>query len=280
MWKVGYFQFRPLFGQVERNVERVVHALRDVEADLIVLPELPFTGYFFRDRQEALDLAEDPEDSPTLQVLIALCKGRNFHLVTGFAEKRGNRCYNSAILIGPDGVRHIYRKLHLFHEEKHWFDPGDRPLAVTEVHGVRIGMMICFDWIFPEAMRTLAVLGADIVCHPSNLVLSYCQQTMLSRCLENGVFAITANRIGVDRRPHGSIRFTGKSQIVAPRGELRHRGPSRKEELYITSIDPLEARDKQFTPLNHLMNDRRPEFYRPLVESNPSGSSGATRASD
>ncbi len=269
MWKVGYFQFRPLFGKVERNVERVVHALREVEADLLVLPELAFTGYYFQNRQEALALAEDPDDSPTVQILTALCKGGNFHLVTGFAERRGDQCYNSALLIGPEGVIHIYRKLHLFHEEKHWFDPGDLPPAVTRINGVGIGMMVCFDWIFPETMRTLTLLGADIVCHPSNLVLSYCQQTMISRCLENGVFAITANRIGTDTRAHGRIRFTGKSQIVAPKGVLLHRGPSRKEELYITTIDPREARDKQITSLNHLLRDRRPEFYGPLMAKNP-----------
>ncbi len=264
--RVGYFQFRPQFGKVEKNVETVVKALRDAEADLIVLPELPFTGYYFASREEVRALAEPVEDSPTLQALHALCKGGNFYIVTGFAEKARDKLFNSAVLLGPEGILHVYRKLHLFNEEKHWFDPGDVPLAVTSVRDARIGMMICFDWIFPETMRTLTVLGADVICHPSNLVLAYCQQTMLSRCLENGVFAITANRFGADRRPHGVLNFTGKSQIVAPRGELLHRGPSRRTELFITEINPELARDKQFTPNNHLMQDRRPEFYHPLCQ--------------
>ncbi len=265
--RVGYFQFRPQFGQIAANVEKVVKGLRNVEADLIVLPELAFSGYYFRNRDEVASLAEPVDNSPTLQALHALCKGKEMYIVTGFAEQAGNKLYNSAVLLGPEGVLHVYRKLHLFNEEKRWFDPGDVPLTVTEINGVRIGMMICFDWIFPETMRTLSVLGADIICHPSNLVLQYCQQTMLSRCLENGVFAITANRFGADKRPHGIINFTGKSQIVAPRGELLHRGPTRRTELFITEIDPTQARNKQFTPLNHLMRDRRPEFYHPLCNS-------------
>ena len=125
-------------------------------------------------------------------------------------------------------------------------------------------MMVCFDWIFPETMRSLAVLGADIVCHPSNLVLSYCQQTMLSRTLENGVFAITANRFGMDKRPHGELKFTGKSQVVAPKGVLLHRAPSQRTQLFVTEIDIAAARNKSITALNDLMGDRRPEFYTPL----------------
>ncbi len=264
--RVGYFQFRPRFGKVATNVETVVKALKEAQADLIVLPELPFTGYYFASREEVAHLAEPVDNSPTLQALQALCKGRNFYLVTGFAEKAGDKLFNSAILLGPEGVVHVYRKLHLFNEEKRWFDPGDTPLSVTTVRDIHIGMMICFDWIFPETMRTLTVLGADVICHPSNLVLSYCQQTMISRCLENGVFAITANRFGADRRHHGVLKFTGKSQIVAPKGVLIHRGPTRRTELFITEIDPTAARDKQFTPNNHLMQDRRPEFYHPLCQ--------------
>lgn len=259
--RVGYFQFRPIFGRVERNLEKVLNGLGAAEADLLVLPELPFTGYNFTDREEVLRLAEDPADSATVAALIELCRRQGFHLVTGFTERRANQVFNSALLIGPEGLRHVYRKIHSFSNEKLWFDQGDTPLEVVDIQGVPVGIMVCFDWAFPEAARTLALRGAQVICHPSNLVLSFCQQTMLTRCLENGVFAITANRFGADRRPHGQLRFTGKSQIVAPGGELIHRGPSQREELYITEIDPALALDKHITPLNDLLADRRPEFY-------------------
>ncbi len=265
MLKIGYYQFRPKFGKVQRNVQQVVSALEDVQADLIVLPELPFTGYYFHDREEVKQLAEDPHHSTTVDSLISLCREREMYIVTGFAEKQRDKYFNSALLLGPEGIVHIYRKLHLFFEEKHWFDPGDIPLQVQEVRGARIGMMICFDWIFPEVTRALAVLGADVICHPSNLVLSYCQQTMLSRCLENGIFAVTCNRFGKDIRPQGELRFTGKSQVVAPKGVLLHRAPSQRSELYVTEIDIDQARDKHITQLNDMMEDRRPEMYGVLT---------------
>ncbi|MCK6621785.1 MAG: acyltransferase [Calditrichaceae bacterium] len=263
--KIGYYQFRPRFGRVNQNVSKVIQALRQASADLIVLPELPFSGYYFRDRDEVKTLAEDPHRSTTVESLAALCRERNFYLVTGFAEKQKDKYFNSALLLGPEGLAHTYRKLHLFNEEKSWFDPGDIPLTAQEVRRAKIGMMICFDWIFPEVARTLALAGADIICHPSNLVLSYCQQSMLARCTENAVFAVTANRFGADKRPHGELRFTGKSQVVAPKGKLLHRAYSQKEELYITEIDPGLARDKMMTPRNDLLQDRRPQFYKPLL---------------
>jgi len=261
MFRVGFYQFRPRFGEARANCDRVLSRLSGVEADLVVLPELCFTGYLFRDRRELRAMAEDPARSGVVADLVALCRERRFHIVTGFAEKAGSRCFNSALLLGPRGPLHAYRKIHLFNDEKRWFDPGDRPFIVSRVRGVRVGMMICFDWVFPEAMRALALQGADLVAHPSNLVLDHCQRVMPCRCVENGVYSITANRFGEERRLQRRVRFTGRSQVAGPRGEVIHQAPSQREQLFLCDIDPARARDKKITPRNHLLKDRRPEFY-------------------
>jgi predicted amidohydrolase len=261
MVRVGFFQFRPVFGKIQHNLNKVVSSLKNASADIIVLPELPFTGYYFKDREELKSFAEEVKKSSTIEALIQLCKEGDYYIVTGFAEKSGDKYFNSSLLIGPEGIVHIYRKLHLFNEEKNWFDPGDIPLQINEVRGVKVGMMICFDWIFPEVFRVLSVLGADLICHPSNLVLSYCQQTMISRCLENAVYAITANRIGADKRPQGDLVFTGKSQIIAPKGDVVCKAPSKQEILCLREINPELAKDKMMTPLNDIIKDRRQEYY-------------------
>jgi len=263
--RIGFYQFKPVFGKVSRNLTKVVSALSSVEADLIVLPELAFTGYYFRNRDEVMQLAEDPANSSTIDSLIALCREKNFYLVTGFAEKCKDRCYNSSVLIGPRGLIHLYRKLHLFNTEKNCFDAGDIELQVNFIGEVKIGMMVCFDWIFAEVSRSLALQGADIICHPSNLVLGYCQQAMLTRSLENRVFTITANRTGLEKRPQGELKFTGRSQIVAPNGHLLYRATSQREILHIMEIDPASAHDKSITPLNDVLGDRRPEYYSILT---------------
>ena len=270
--RAGFFQFEPTFGQVERNLDRILHALRGVRDALIVLPELALTGYSFRDRAEVAGLAEDPRNSHSVEALVALCREQELHLVTGFAERSASvdgglseeRYYNSALLLGPEGLLHVYRKLHLFGREKECFDPGDTPLQVHEVRGLRLGLMVCFDWAFPEVARALALQGADLLCHPANLVLTYCQQTMLARCIENGVYAVTANRYGTEERPHGTLAFTGQSQVVAPRGALLYRAAAEGDDLYVAEIDVAPARDKRLTGYNDILADRRPEFYQEL----------------
>ncbi|MDW7682147.1 MAG: nitrilase-related carbon-nitrogen hydrolase, partial [bacterium] len=137
----------------------------------------------------------------------------------------------------------------------------DRPFQVWPIGQAKIGVMICFDWIFPEASRTLAKLGADIICHPSNLVLPYCQNAMVTRCLENRVFAITANRIGTEKRGGEKLSFTGASQITAYNGEILHRCDRDNEQLVVIEIDPILARNKTITQNNNIFDDLRPEFY-------------------
>jgi predicted amidohydrolase len=267
MARIGFYQFCPSFGEVSKNLRQVIDVLRNVDADIVVLPELALTGYYFRSRDEVTQLAEDPRNSRTVDSLTALCRERDLHLVTGFAERHLDKVFNSALLIGPKGLVHTYRKIHLFDTEKECFDPGDTPFAVHEVRGIRVGMMICFDWIFPEAARTLMLKGADLICHPANLVLTYCQHAMITRCIENAVFAITANRYGVDERPHGELLFTGQSQIVAPKGKLVHRSPADEDDLYIAEVDITLARDKGITSRNDLIADRRPEYYTKLTQA-------------
>ena len=72
--KVGYFQFNPEFGQPSRHLERVEAELSGVNADLIVLPELAFTGYYFEDRKELTEVAEEVAGSPIVASLSGLCK--------------------------------------------------------------------------------------------------------------------------------------------------------------------------------------------------------------
>jgi len=126
--------------------------------------------------------------------------------------------------------------------------------------------MICFDWFFPEAMRCLALNCAEIVAHPSNLVLPYCPDAMPLRCLENRVFSITANRIGTeDRKDSQPLKFIGQSLIVSPEGEVLAKASDSKEEIIIADIDPSAARDKSLNTYNDIFKDRRPDKYNSLL---------------
>ncbi len=126
--------------------------------------------------------------------------------------------------------------------------------------------MVCFDWAFPETARILALHGADIICHPANLVLQFSQKTMLARSIENRIFTITANRTGKDIRPNTQLSFTGLSQITSPKMELLAQSNEHDEDLKIVEIDPTQARNKMITANNHLFLDRRVELYNPLLK--------------
>lgn len=122
-------------------------------------------------------------------------------------------------MVGPGGITAVYRKVHLFYKERLWFSPGEEPFPVVDIGWTKVGLMICFDHLFPEAARTLSLAGAEVIAHPANLVLpEYGQLTMRVRALENGVFTVTANRIGTEDRAGEPLRFTGESQIVSPKG--------------------------------------------------------------
>ncbi|MDH4028172.1 MAG: acyltransferase [Nitrospirota bacterium] len=261
--KAGLYQFAPEFGEKVKNVETVISAVKDADIDLLVLPEFFATGYQFASIEEVAELSESVPSGRTTEALSDLSRDKGMYIAAGLPERDGDRFYNSAVLTGPEGFIGVYRKTHLFFEENLYFTPGDTGFKVWDTEIGRIGIMICFDWFFPEAMRTLAVMGADVVAHPSNLVLPFCPDSMPVRCLENRVFAVTSNRTGTENRKEGqSLTFIGKSEIVSPKGEILVRAPEDRDALLITEIDPQTARDKTLNPFNDLIRDRRPGFYK------------------
>ncbi len=125
----------------------------------------------------------------------------------------------------------------------------------------RVGMMICFDWIYPESARTLALRGSQLIIHPSNLVLPYCPDAMITRCLENRVFAATADRVGRENRGSFDLRFIGTSEIVSPRGEVLARLGTSEPGIATVSVDLHAADQKKINKHNDLLADRKPEQY-------------------
>jgi len=260
--KVGYFQSYPEFGEVKKNLDRFGSRLEGVDCDLLVLPELAFSGYQFVNQDELLALSEPIPDGPTTQVCLSLARQYRTHLVVGLPERDRNTCYNSAIVVGPSGFIGCYRKTHLFFEETLFFTPGDSGFPVWDIGEARIGIMICFDWFYPEAARSLALNGAEILCHPSNLILPHCPDAMVTRSLENRVFSITANRVGQEARSgKPPLTFIGKSEVVSPQGKILTRASVDQEELMIMEIDVNDARVKSINPYNDLLKDRRPHLY-------------------
>jgi beta-ureidopropionase len=249
--RVGFVQMNPKLLLVEENVDRALRFLERSRADLMVLPELFNTGYNFSNRRQIEKVAERIPTGYTSQKLLEVSRNRNMTIVAGIVERGGTSLYNSAI-VARRGRAFTYRKVHLFFREKKFFTPGNE----FKVFG-DLGVMICFDWLFPESARTLMLKGAKIIAHPSDLVLPFCPHVMRTRCIENRIFAVTADRIGRERE----LKYIGRSEIVGTKGRILYCASPNREEVAVREIDLREAANKKMTPTNDIIHDRRPDVY-------------------
>lgn len=268
MVKLSIVQFTPEWGNKQANLARISNLLTGLETDIVVLPEFCTTGYSFLSKEEALAEAEDLSGETAL-LFKQLAGQLNAVIIAGFAEKEGDLTYNSALIALPDGALRVYRKSHLFYKEKLSFEPGNSGFFVVDhpIKDCRIGVMVCNDWRYPEAARSLALLGADVIACPSNLVSTLWGVAMPARALENKVYLAVANRCGTETRPLDDgteqiLTFNGGSVIYDFNGSVLLQAGKTTDDIFTAEIDPTQTRDKAFNAYNNLMNDRRPDLYK------------------
>ncbi|MGW2017222.1 carbon-nitrogen hydrolase family protein [Streptomyces sp. NPDC001927] len=232
-------------------------------ADLLLAPELFLTGYAI-----GADMARlaEPADGPSARAVAALAARHGLAIGYGYPERDTEQhgvLYNAAQLIGADGATLLrYRKTHLFGDfEAHWFTPGEEAVVQTELGGLTVGMMICYDVEFPENVRAQALAGTDLLLvptalmHPAEVVP---ESVVPVRAFENQLYIAYANRTG----PEGDFEFVGLSTLAAPDGTARVRA-GRGEDLVIGDVDPaLLAASRNDNPY---LRDRRPGLYGSLV---------------
>ena len=270
-WPVACVQIDCTLGDPEANLAAVLEGLIAAAqrgARLVVFPECILSGYCFRSKGEAMEQAQTLP-GPASDSLAAACRRLGVFAVVGLLERAGESLYNSCMLLGPEGLIAVYRKIHLpFLGVDRFVTPGDRPFAVQDLGGLRIGMNICYDGTFPESARVLSLLGADLIVLPTNWPTGAIGTIKLTeaRALENHVYYAAVNRVGEER----GFRFVGRSRIVGPDGEVMTSAPADHAEILLAEIDPKIARAKRVVkiPGEHeidRIHDRRPEMYAPLT---------------
>ncbi|MBT9171642.1 MAG: N-carbamoyl-D-amino acid hydrolase [Syntrophomonadaceae bacterium] len=273
--KVAVIQMEPEFGEKDRNVKKGVDYINEAAdngAQLIVLPELVNSGYVFSTRKEAFSLAEPIPDGETTRLWIETAQKRGVYISAGIAEKEGGRLYNSSVLVGPEGYIGTYRKVHLWYEEKLFFEPGNLGFPVFHTPIGRIAMIICYDGWFPESWRICALKGADIVCVNTNWVPApskaegdkpMANYLCMTAAHSNVIFVAAADRVGTEREQP----FLGCSIIVAPTGWLLA-GPASSdlEEILYADCNLADARRaKSWNKLNAPLKDRRKDVYDEML---------------
>ena len=272
---IACIQMEPRVGAKRDNVARSIRHIESAAkngASLVVLPELANSGYVFADRDEAFSLAEELPNGETTRIFTEAAQRLGIHIVAGIAERAGERLYNSAIFTGPSGAIGVYRKLHLWGDEKRFFEPGDLGVPVFDTPLGRIAIAICYDGWFPETYRLAATQGADLVCVPTNWVPMPAQPDdrpamattlAMAAAHSNGLAIACANRIGIER----GQPFIGQSLIVGGDGwPLAGPASSDQEELLYAAIDLKRTRaQRTLSASNHVQRDRRVDVYDPML---------------
>ena len=262
-------QFTPQFGKKEQNLSRMAALVANINADIIVYPELCTSGYFFESHDE-LDWLAEEADGPSFRFFQRLADRLDTVIAAGFAEKADSAYYNSCMIVVPGQDKPlVYRKTHLFYKETIFFQPGDTGFFVVPVpaRDVTIGPMVCYDWRFPESARVLTLLGADVIVCPANLVSDAWEVVMPARAVENNVYLAVANRAGRELRGGEELVFKGKSAIYDRNGQAINSAGSKDDEVLLATVDPEKARDKSTNSINNFLSDRKPHHYLPLTAS-------------
>jgi len=271
--KVAGVQMDLEIKQNRENLDKLIRLLRTASgqgAKLVVFPECALSGFVFGSRAEALPYMETIPGPATDKVADA-CRELGVFTVFGLLEKDGEKCYNSAALIGPQGLIGKYRKSHLpCMGIDRFLDCGHDPYQVYQTPIGNIGLFICYDCNFPEVSRALALQGADILILPTNWPVGRAKvpkYIIIARAYENKVHLIAVNRVGRER----GTSFLGLSKILNVYGDTLAEASETREEIIYAEINPAEARQKHTTVTPgefevDFFRDRQPELYRRLVE--------------
>ncbi|MFF3459442.1 carbon-nitrogen hydrolase family protein [Streptomyces sp. NPDC002730] len=250
-------------GSVAENLKVLDDAASNAAAAgarLLICPEMFLTGYAIGDQVPVL---AEPADGPGARSVAEIAVRHGIAVMYGYPERDGERIFNSAQLIGPDGESLAnYRKTHLFGcFEQQWFTPGEQPVVQAELGGIRIGMLICYDVEFPENVRAHALAGTDLLLVPTAQMHPFqfvAESLVPVRAFESQMYIAYVNRTG----PEGEFEFVGLSCLASPDGAVRTRA-GRGEELVIGEVDPgLLSASRETNPY---LRDRRPGLYTSLV---------------
>ncbi len=257
---VAVWQMAPTIADVAANLARLADAAgraRAAGATILVTPELALTGY------DIGDLADADVSPALLDDLARIARDAGVALVVGLALREDGTTWNASAIIDRHGeVRGLYRKAHLFGDlDRSRFTPGDSPTVTTDLDGIRVATVICYDIEFPEPAREAALRGAHLLAIPTANMVPWTfvnEHVIPVRAFENQMYVAYANHIGTE----GATAYVGRSVIAAPDGTTGRAGPD-EEALVVLPVD-TEVVDRGRDAATYL-TDRRPSLYGALT---------------
>lgn len=261
-----------------KKADRLVRKAASEGANIVLLQELFETPYFCKTHNfQHMDLAAPLEENPAVAHFQKVARELNMVIPVSFFERAGNTAFNTVAVIDADGeILGKYRKTHIPdgipYAEKFYFTPGDTGFKVWNTKFGRIGIGICWDQWFPEAARSMALLGAELLFYPTAIgsepVLKNDSKPHWQRCMQGHAAAnimpvIASNRIGYEEEGELNMTFYGSSFIAGPTGELVAEA-DRETETVLTAefdLDEIARMRREWG----VFRDRRPEMYQVLM---------------
>jgi predicted amidohydrolase len=262
-----------------KNLERYRAFIGEASAKgarLLVLPEQSLQGYLYHLNHEvSIDEANyhydaaEPVPGPSTEKVAAMAREAGMYIVFGMTERvavsSAGVLYNSAVLVGPDGLIGVYRKVHAPGDEYHIFRQGrEWPVFDTEIG--RLGMHICYDLRFPEAARELVLRGAQMIVLPTAWpkAAGFLYDVFdRARAAENECWYLSSDQVGACDQ--GKLVFYGHSRIIDPLGNVvADTGDS--EGIAFAEVPLVNLKRRQWGTMN-VFHDRRPDTYTTLADS-------------
>jgi len=257
--------FNSPINQVRHNLDRMAPWLKDAKkegVDLICFPELSVTGY-----SSHPDIRESAEQVPghISRCLEQVAREYQIAILAGMAEKdKNHRIFASHLVITPDGIAGVYRKLHIAPPECGIFTPG-RKIPLFEVKGVKLGVQLCYDVHFPELSTRMAVDGADIIFMPHasprgtpQEKLNSWMRHLTARAFDNGIFIVACNQSGDNQK---GLDFPGIAMVIGPSGEVLKDNISGKEAMIVADLKADVLAAVRGHRMRYFLPNRRPELY-------------------
>ncbi|MEA2429160.1 MAG: N-carbamoylputrescine amidase [Thermoleophilaceae bacterium] len=261
----------PFTGDLDASFAQVERSVRDARARgaaMVVLPECALGGYLRPDGRPAAPLELDGPE------IARLCRiAGDMVVCVGFTERGDHLPYSAAVCVSGDGVLGHQRKVHLPPSENGAFAPGTGFKAFDTPLG-RVGMLVCYDKVFPEAARTLALDGAQVVASlaawplcreaPARRIAADRQTRQFNlldeaRAIENQVVWASSNLTG----RIGRLRFPGQAKVVDANGTVlvKTRG---RAGLALARVELSAGLSRARAAIDHL-GDRMVEAYAPAA---------------
>jgi len=259
--------FNSPIGQNQKNIDRMdrwVKEGKEQDAAIVCFPELNITGY---STHEDIKATAEPTPGAISQQVLQMAQRHQIAILTGLAEKdQTGRVFASHLVVTPDRICGIYRKIHIAPPERGLFSPGDA-VPLFDIFGVKFGIQLCYDAHFPELSTRMAVAGADVIFMPHASPrgtpaekFNSWMRHLTARAFDNGLFVVACNQTGDNQK---GLHFAGVSIVLGPDGAVLKKELGNEEAIIVVNLSSEDLARVRDHRMRYFIPNRRPEIYYP-----------------